>query len=74
MLESGQWASVSELADAERINQSYLCRVLRLTLLAPEIIETILDGRQSTEISLAALMIPFPMHWKKQFERLFRPA
>src|SRR5215207_5979239 len=46
MLESGEYASVAELASAERINPSYLCRVLRLTLLAPDLVEAILDGTQ----------------------------
>src|SRR5712672_3846134 len=46
MLESGEYGSLTELAKAERINLSYLCRILRLTLLAPEIVEAILNGRQ----------------------------
>ena len=44
LLESGECASITELAAAEKIDRSYLCRVLRLTLLAPEIVEAILDG------------------------------
>src|SRR5579864_8595471 len=43
MLESGEYASVTELAAAEKINLSYLCRMLRLTLLAPDIAEALLD-------------------------------
>ena len=46
MLESGECASITELPAAEKIDRSYLCRVLRLTLLAPEIVEAVLDGRQ----------------------------
>ena len=53
---------------AEKINGSYICRVLRLTLLAPDIVEAILDGRQSAEITLAALMEPFPVEWSEQAE------
>ena len=49
MLESGEYGSIEELARAERINPSYLARVLRLTLLAPEIVESILDGRHDPE-------------------------
>ncbi|HEX2281353.1 MAG TPA: hypothetical protein VHG52_06275 [Thermomicrobiales bacterium] len=45
LLESGEWASITELAAAEKIDRSYLCRVLRLTLLAPGIVEAIMDGR-----------------------------
>ena len=66
MLEAGAFANVSELATAERINASYLSRVLRLTLLAPEIVEAILDGRQPAEITLALLMKPFPVKWERQ--------
>jgi hypothetical protein len=44
MLESGAHGSIGELAAAERINSSYLARVLRLALLAPEIVEAMLDG------------------------------
>ena len=66
MLESGRYASVTELAEAEKINQSYLCRVLRLTLLAPEIVEAILAGRQSSQLTLAVLMGPFSAEWNRQ--------
>ena len=45
MLETGDYATVGELAAAERVNSSYMSRVLRLTLLAPDIVEAILDGR-----------------------------
>jgi hypothetical protein len=45
MLEEGRFGTLAELADAERISRSYVCRVLRLTLLAPDIVERILDGR-----------------------------
>ena len=66
MLESGECASITELAKAEKIDRSYLCRVLRLTLLAPEIVQAILDGRQPEEVTLPALMRPFPMGWGRQ--------
>ncbi|MGE3904657.1 MAG: hypothetical protein AB7F36_01805 [Reyranellaceae bacterium] len=71
LMESGRFASVTELAEAEKINQSYLCRVLRLTLLAPDIVEAILDGRQPAEMTLAALMAPFPVGWPEQVEAGF---
>jgi hypothetical protein len=70
MLESGEYGSIAELADAERISRSYVCRVLRLTLLAPEIVERILDGRQAPQ--LAQLMQPFPVEWERQRERFCR--
>ena len=70
MLESGQFGSLAELAKAEKINQSYLCRVLRLTLLAPEIVEAILDGRQPAAWQLELLLKPFPCEWSAQRKAL----
>jgi hypothetical protein len=66
MLESGDCVSITELAQAEKINRSYVCRVLRFTLLAPEIVEAILDGRQPEKVTLPALMKTFPAEWVKQ--------
>jgi hypothetical protein len=54
MLETGAVATVTEIATKERINESYVGRVLRLTLLAPEIVEAILDGPQALELTLPA--------------------
>ena len=53
-----QFAIVEEIAAAEKINASYVGRVLRLTLLAPDIVEAILDGRQPADLTLAVLMRP----------------
>lgn len=66
LMESGRFASVTELAEAEKINQSYLCRVLRLTLLAPDIVEVILDGRQLADLQMQALLKPMPLEWAAQ--------
>jgi hypothetical protein len=66
MLEQGAHATITELARAERIDHGYVGRILRLTLLAPEIIEAILEGRQPSEISLAPLMRSFPVSWVEQ--------
>lgn len=66
LMESGRFASVTELAEAEKINQSYLCRVLRLTLLAPDIVEAILDGRQPAGLQVEALLKPMPLEWAAQ--------
>ena len=70
MLESGDYATVRDLAKAEAINESYLGRVLRLTLLAPKIIEAILEGKQPATLELDDLMQPFPIEWDKQVETL----
>ena len=66
LLEDGRYTSMTELAAAERINPSYLARVLRLTLLAPEIVESVLNGRSGEAISLDCLMRPFPVEWQEQ--------
>ena len=68
MLEEGRFASVRELAEAERVSHSYISRILRLTLLAPDIVERILDGRPGPQ--LTQLMQPFPIEWERQRERL----
>ena len=64
--ETGAFATVEEIAAAEKINASYVGRVLRLTLLAPHIVEAILNGRQPAEMTLAVLMRPFPVGWAEQ--------
>jgi hypothetical protein len=66
MLEDGTHATIAEIAAAEKINESYVGRVLRLTLLAPDIVERILDGRQLAEMTLAMLMRRFPVLWSAQ--------
>ena len=66
MLEHGKYASVSELAAAEKINQSYVCGVLRLTLLAPALVEAILDARHPSRLQLRTLLNPFPSDWTAQ--------
>jgi hypothetical protein len=66
MLDEARFASIRELAEAERVGHSYVGRILRLTLLAPDIVERILDGRQAPQ--LADLMQPFPVEWEKQRE------
>jgi hypothetical protein len=63
MLESGRFATINELAAAEKINSSYVSRVLRLTLLGPDIVEAILDGRQPQGMTLPGLMKPFTVDW-----------
>jgi hypothetical protein len=70
MLESGRFATITELAAAEKINSSYVSRVLRLTLLAPDIVEAILDGRQPEGMTLPGLMKPFPVEWNGQPQHL----
>ena len=66
MLESGKHATIIEIAGAEEINEAYVGRVLRLTLLAPELIEAILEGRQPAGLQLQGMMKRFPVEWKEQ--------
>jgi hypothetical protein len=66
MLETGRYATITEIAKAEKINPSYVSRVLRLTLLAPATVEAILDGRADAALTLAEAMAPFPVAWDKQ--------
>ena len=66
MLESGEFTTMAELAEREGIAPSYMTRVLRLTLLAPEIVEAIVDGRQGSDATLSKLLEPFSTEWADQ--------
>lgn len=70
MLESGRYTNMTELAGAEKINASYLARILRLILLAPDIVQDLLDGDPELKIPLDQLTVPFPLEWSKQREYL----
>ena len=65
MLNEGRYASISELAAAEKLDRGYLGRILQLTLLAPDIVEAILDGRR-LDTGLPRHMRPFPPAWDAQ--------
>jgi hypothetical protein len=66
LLENGTYASVAEIANAEKINDSYVSRLMRLTLLAPDIVESILDGQEWSGFQVDALVKPMPIEWVKQ--------
>jgi hypothetical protein len=70
MIESGEYASITELAKADGVNQSYACRVLRLSLLAPSIVAAILDSRHDSDVMLKQLMRPLPVRWDEQIKIL----
>ena len=70
MLESGRYSTVRDLAKAESINESYLSRVLRLTLLAPVIIQSILEGQHPVSLELDGLLGPIPQNWAQQQDQL----
>jgi hypothetical protein len=66
MLEGGGYSTIREIANAEKINETYVGRVLRLTLLAPDIVEAILVGRQPSGLQLDILMKRFSVEWRAQ--------
>lgn len=66
LLKSGEFATIGELAEHERIAHSYMTRVLRLTLLAPDLVEAILDGTEGPGMTLPRLLEPFPSDWVAQ--------
>ncbi len=72
MLESSEFVTIAELAECEGIAPSYMTRVLRLTLLAPDIVEAILDGRQRAGLTLETLRKPAPAQWREQMSWLCR--
>jgi hypothetical protein len=66
MLENGAYATIAEIAAAEKINETYVGRVLRLTLLAPDIVKAIVNGRQPVGFQLDLLLRRFPAGWREQ--------
>jgi hypothetical protein len=66
MLDDGLYASVSEIGGTENISKSYVSRILRLALLAPDIVEAILEGRTDQVLILERLERPLPMSWEEQ--------
>ena len=66
MIDADRYSTIADLAAQEGIAPSYLTRILRLTLLAPDIVEAILDGKQGPEVALAQLMDGFPEEWEAQ--------
>jgi hypothetical protein len=75
LLEDGVYATITDLANGERINRSYVSRTLRLCLLAPDIVEALLDGSQPPTLRLADVEAPFPIEWDQQRRQFgFAPA
>lgn len=66
MLDAGEFVTISELAADEKVAPSYVARILRLTTLAPGIVESILDGSAGPKVTLARVMEPFPVGWERQ--------
>lgn len=68
MLESGEFATIAELAEREDIAFTYMARVLRLTLLTPHVVEAIVEGRHGPDVTLARVLAPFPIEWDRQLK------
>jgi hypothetical protein len=73
MLDEDVCGTLAELARRERVSCSYLSRVLRLALLAPDIVDAILDGRQPEGMTLEDLLDGCPIEWAGQKQRFGRP-
>jgi hypothetical protein len=65
-IESGQTKSITDLAEQEGVTDAYVCRLLPLTCLAPDIVEAILDGRQPKGLRLAEVLGNGPLSWNEQ--------
>ena len=74
MLEDGKQTSITEIGGAEKVDRSYVGAILRLTLLAPEIVQGIMDRRQPPDLTLPRLLEPWPMEWCDQRRLLTAPA
>lgn len=66
LLESGDFATMAKLADAENINPSYVSRMLLMTLLSPRIVEVVMAERQPDGLTMARVMQPLPSEWRRQ--------
>jgi hypothetical protein len=65
-IESGQAKSITDLAEQESVTDAYVCRLLLLTCLAPDIVEVILDGRQAKGLRLAEMLGNAQLGWHEQ--------
>jgi hypothetical protein len=70
MLESGEFATIGDLAEREKVAGSYLIRILQLSLLAPDLVEAILLGYHDADVTLEALRQPVPLDWEEQRGKL----
>jgi len=66
MLDMGEFSTIADLAQRERIAAPFLTRTMRLAQLAPDLVEAILDGRKGPNVTLARMLEPFPLDWWEQ--------
>lgn len=74
LLDDGTYATIDDMAAAEKISPSYVSRVVRLALLSPTIVEAILDGQQPAHLTMKDLLERFPIEWVAQELKLMRGA
>lgn len=70
LLYGGTYATIEDLAAAEKINPSYVSRILRLAYLSPVVVQAILDGKHPAWLTMRHLLEPFPADWKQQEKKL----
>jgi hypothetical protein len=70
MLEEERYRSAGELAEVEGVTRSFVNWLLRMTLLAPDTVEAILDGRQPKGMQLEDFAPALPSTWDEQRQRL----
>jgi hypothetical protein len=70
LLYDGTYATIEDLAVAEKINPSYVSRILRLAYLSPVVVQAILDGKHPAWLTMRHLLEPFPADWKQQEKKL----
>ena len=66
LLDEGKYATIEDLGQREQISPSYVSRVIRMTFLAPDIVEAILNGTQPRLLDTKSLLKPFPADWNAQ--------
>jgi hypothetical protein len=71
-LESGKYKDLEDIAQANQVDRSYVGRILQLTSLAPDIVESILEGGEYSELSLRDFRKGIPVLWEEQ-RRVFGP-
>jgi len=74
LIDTGRYASITELADALGVDRSYVSRIMRLTLLAPDIVDAISQGREPSGLSLERLVKGMPVGWAEQRAQFDFPA
>ena len=73
LIDDGTYSTIDDMAAAEKISPSYVSRVVRLALLSPAVVETIMDGRQPAHLTMKELLEAFPLDWDGQQDIFLRP-